>query len=71
MRKKANREQKKTFRNGSCVDCGAKLVDWERIDKKNLKDSKYLISSLNHELIRKKFWEKYKDHRCSKCKKLV
>ena len=56
MRKKANREQKKTFRNGSCVDCGAKLVDWKRIDKKNLKDSEYLISSLNHELIRKKFW---------------
>ena len=57
MRKKANRESK-TLRNGECVECGANLVDWKRIDKKNLKDSEYLVSSLKLELIRKSFWEK-------------
>lgn len=57
MRKKTNRENK-TLRNGECVYCGVKLVDWKRIDKKNLKDSEYLVSSLKHELIRKLFWER-------------
>lgn len=57
MRKKVNRENK-TLRNGDCVYCGEKLVDWKRIDEKNLKDSEYLVSSLKLELIRKLFWER-------------
>lgn len=57
MRRKQNRENK-TLRNGVCADCGANLVDWKRLDKKNIKDSEYLISSLKLELIRKLFWDK-------------
>ena len=37
MHKEANREQKKTFRNGPCRSCGAKPVDWKRLDKKILR----------------------------------
>ena len=62
MRIKKNRENK-TYRNGECVSCGANPIDWKRLDKKNISDSQYLISSLNHELIRKKFWKESFDEK--------
>ena len=56
MRKKINKS--KTYRNESCIDCDKKMIDWDRIDKKNLGDHEYLITSLNYELIRHTFWTK-------------
>ena len=55
MRLKINRG--KEYRNERCKDCRVKLIDWKRIDKKALKDSKYLISSLKLKSIRKLFWD--------------
>ena len=55
MRLKINRG--KEYRNERCKDCRVKLIDWKRIVKKALKDSKYLISSLKLKSIRKLFWD--------------
>lgn len=63
-RKKINRN--KTYRNGDCVGCGVNMIDWKRIDKKNLDDSEYLFSSLKLELSRKVFWEKPFDDKAIK-----
>lgn len=39
-----------------CSSCGADLVDWPRVRKNDLNDSKFLIKSLNLELFRHVFW---------------
>lgn len=58
MRKKENRENEKSYRNDSCSCCGENLVDWKRIDKRDLKDSEYLISKLKLEMFRNDYWKK-------------
>lgn len=45
-----------TYRNIVCHECGANLIDWERIDKKDLKDIEYTFNSLRCEMIRHHFW---------------
>ena len=58
MRLKINRDSEKGFRNGPCSCCGESIVDWKRIDKRNLQDFDYLKSQLKLELFRKNYWEK-------------
>jgi hypothetical protein len=41
---------------GKCRDCGAELVDWERVHKRDLNDVKYTFEALKHENIRHHFW---------------
>jgi hypothetical protein len=50
------RPKEKTYRNGTCINCDADLIDWDRLDAKDIHDSNYTIQSLNHELIRNHFW---------------
>lgn len=52
--------KKSSFRKfgkiGVCKECGIELIDWERIHKNNLKDSKFIFDSLKKELIRHVVW---------------
>jgi len=47
-----------SYRNGRCVACDVELIDWDRIDKRNLKDIDYTVNSLKYELIRHHYWDK-------------
>lgn len=57
MRKKAARIENMTYRSASCVCCNEELVDWERIDKRDLDDTAYLFSRLKLEAWRKHYWK--------------
>jgi hypothetical protein len=48
---------------GQCRDCGAQLVDFKRVHKRNLKDLEYTFRSLKYELIRHHFWHLEIDQR--------
>lgn len=41
---------------GTCRECGADLVDWERVQKRDLSDIENTIESLKYELIRHHAW---------------
>jgi hypothetical protein len=41
---------------GSCRECGANLVDWERIHSRNSKDVEHTFAMLKFEFVRHKFW---------------
>jgi hypothetical protein len=45
-----------TYRNVVCNQCGAALIDWDRLDKKDLSDVQYTFESLKKEMIRHHFW---------------
>ena len=47
--------EKKYGKKGVCYNCGNDSIDWERIHKNNIKDTKYIFKSLNKELIREIF----------------
>lgn len=53
---RASRKKGKTTEVGACRECGAKLVDWERLHKKDASDVQYTFEALKHELIRHHFW---------------
>lgn len=57
MRKKAAKLEKMTYRSAGCICCNKELVDWERIDERNLDDVEYLFNRLKLEAWRKKYWE--------------
>jgi hypothetical protein len=42
--------------DGRCRTCGAQLVDWERVRKRDLTDVEYTFQALKHETIRHHFW---------------
>lgn len=41
---------------GKCRDCGADLVDWDRLHRRDKGDAKHTFASLQHELIRHHFF---------------
>jgi len=41
---------------GKCRDCGADLVDWKRLHRRDKGDAKHTFASLQHELIRHHFF---------------
>lgn len=43
-------------RQGRCRSCGAELVDWKRVHKRDRTDVTYTFTSLKYELIRHHFW---------------
>jgi hypothetical protein len=45
-----------TYRNAVCNQCGADLIDWDRLDRKDLMDVQYTFESLKREMIRHHFW---------------
>ncbi|MBS1852790.1 MAG: DUF4186 family protein [Acidobacteria bacterium] len=48
---------------GRCRDCGADLVDWPRITRRELSDVEYTFRSLKYEMIRHHFWHQELDIR--------
>lgn len=50
------RPVRQSYRNGSCFACGVDLIDWARIDKKNLKDVNYTFGAIQKEMIRHVYW---------------
>ncbi len=48
---------------GRCRECGADLVDWQRVQECDLTDAEYTIKALEYELIRHHFWHAHIDQR--------
>lgn len=55
---KATRKIKEKNLEGICRDCGAQLVDWSRVFRRDLGDVTYTFEMLKKELIRHHFWHK-------------
>jgi hypothetical protein len=53
---KQNRKKKVADQFGQCHSCGAELVDWGRVQKRDISDVQYTFAALKHELIRHYFW---------------
>lgn len=60
---KQSRKQKASGQVGQCRSCGADLVDWSRVKKRDLSDVNYTFDALKHELIRHHFWHVEIDQR--------
>lgn len=41
---------------GRCRACGANLVDWKRLHRRNVKDARHTLEALQHEMIRHHFF---------------
>jgi hypothetical protein len=41
---------------GKCRTCGAELIDWSRVHKRNPADAAYTFAALKYELVRHYFW---------------
>ena len=48
---------------GCCRYCGADLVDWQRVHKRDVNDAAFVFKSLKYELVRHHFWHKPIDAR--------
>lgn len=48
---------------GPCRDCGADLVDWERVHARNINDVAHTFAALKTELIRHHYWHEPFDER--------
>jgi len=53
---KATSQMKKDDQVGACRECGADLVDWQRLHSRDDTDIEYTFESLKYELIRHHFW---------------
>ena len=45
-------------KQGRCRSCGADLVDWKRLHRRDLNDARHTFEALQHELIRHYFFHK-------------
>ncbi len=54
--RQAKKRGEQHVQGGRCRDCGADLVDFPRVHKRDHKDVKYTWKSLKYELIRHHFW---------------
>jgi hypothetical protein len=51
------RKKAGTLRQGGpCRACGADLIEWSRVNKRNVRDAAYTFDALRNELIRHVFW---------------
>jgi len=53
---RVNKRKRSKFPKGHCQACGIDLVDWDRIQKKQLSDVRHTIDSLKVEWIRHYHW---------------
>lgn len=53
---KFHQKKMKPDQKGTCRECGADLIDWERVFKKDLADVEYTIEALKYEMIRHHAW---------------
>jgi hypothetical protein len=49
--------EKKHGKKGVCYECGNDSIDWNRMYKNDVKDSKFIFIALNKEFIRNVFWK--------------
>ncbi len=54
--RQAKKRGEERITGGRCRDCGADLVQFHRVHKRNLGDLEYTFKSLKFELIRHHFW---------------
>lgn len=45
-----------SYRSEACTNCGVKIIDWKRLDKRDLSDVEYTIEALKKELFRRRYW---------------
>ena len=57
------RPRGQSYRNGECRECGIDLIDWHRLDQRDLSDVDHTVASLERELIRHVYWHKSIDQR--------
>ncbi|NVM29287.1 MAG: DUF4186 family protein [Candidatus Helarchaeota archaeon] len=50
------RTNEMSYRSEACTSCGVKIIDWERLDERDLNDVKYTIEALRKELFRRRYW---------------
>ncbi len=55
---RSKRPINRSYRNGRCVACNLDLIDWDRIDKKDLKDANYTVHAIQREMFRHEYWHK-------------
>ena len=55
---KATQRMKQKNEQGRCRQCGADLVDWKRVHKRNLSDIRHTFNSLKKECVRHHYWHK-------------
>jgi hypothetical protein len=60
---------KKADKAGVCRECGADLVDWQRLHSRDPTDIEYTFEALKHELIRHHFWHVEIDQKALNCAK--
>ncbi len=53
----------KQFGKGVCQRCGADLVDWERVQKRNVDDVSHTFEALKNEFIRHEFFHRALDQK--------
>ena len=53
---KATKTMKQQGLDGTCRSCGARLVDWQRVHRRDLSDVTYTFDALKFEMIRHHFW---------------
>lgn len=47
--------------HGQCRSCGADLIDWERVHKRDARDADFTFEALKFEMVRHAFWHKEVD----------
>lgn len=53
---RATRRMRMSGATGRCRSCGADLIDWKRIHRRNLQDVSFTFSSLKLEMFRHYYW---------------
>lgn len=48
---------------GKCRVCGADLIDWQRVYKREIRDIDYVFKSLKYEYFRHYYWHKHIDEK--------
>jgi len=56
FRETKKRAKQKGHGRGSCQECGATLLDWERIQRRDHTDVAHTVASLKQEWIRHHYW---------------
>lgn len=50
------KDKRRRTPEGTCLTCGADLVDWARVHRRDVRDLNHTITALKYEHIRHEFW---------------
>jgi len=59
--RQAKKRGEKETTSGRCRECGAELVDWSRVHKREVNDVEYTFEALKYELVRHHYWHRQID----------